>query len=360
MDSQSYPCKTKSAHETEKNCSKNLEPSQATIVVYTDNSMEFGRACGILSWNHRTETNGIAEIAVRRVKEGTSAVLLQSGLDERWWSDSMECHCYLRNVQDLLADGKNTVWKTIWRIFQRGNNTFWSNGRISSVFTERSVDNSSIWQESTSWKLSWLWTDREGEFGNEISWYQTWKIWKIWMHQIFSLKNQSKGSIDQSKNDEFIFPIADGTAKLSGRHHEFRETTVRLEQPVRSEDLSGEIQDESEESQPAEPADDAEAHADFLVDSRWLHLSSSQWATSTTACRRKKHSPFVMQEKKIDDYWNVDSSKHLLDSWTGFTKFILLKEKLPKRIYVVRMKNDKRSIDDEIRLCMSRSMDENW
>ena len=49
-----------------------------------------------LSWNHRastphrSETNGIAERAVRRVKEGTSAVLLLSGLDETWWAGSME------------------------------------------------------------------------------------------------------------------------------------------------------------------------------------------------------------------------------------------------------------------------------
>ena len=76
------------------------------------NSLEFGKSCEDLSWNHRTstphrsETNSIAERAVRRIKEGSSAVLLQSGLDERWWSDSMECCCYLRNVQDLLADGK--------------------------------------------------------------------------------------------------------------------------------------------------------------------------------------------------------------------------------------------------------------
>ena len=55
---------------------------------------------------HRSETNGIAERAVRSVKEGTSAVLLRSGLDGKWWADSMECCCYLRNVQDLLADGK--------------------------------------------------------------------------------------------------------------------------------------------------------------------------------------------------------------------------------------------------------------
>ena len=43
---------------------------------------------------------------MRSVKEGTSAVLLQSGLDEIWWADSLECRCYLRNVQDLLAGGK--------------------------------------------------------------------------------------------------------------------------------------------------------------------------------------------------------------------------------------------------------------
>ena len=55
---------------------------------------------------HRSETNGIAERAVRRVKEDTSAVLLQSGLNENWWADSMECYCYLRNIQDLLSDGK--------------------------------------------------------------------------------------------------------------------------------------------------------------------------------------------------------------------------------------------------------------
>ena len=35
-------------------------------------------------------------------------VLLQSGLYEKWWADSVECCCYLRNVQDLLADGNHS------------------------------------------------------------------------------------------------------------------------------------------------------------------------------------------------------------------------------------------------------------
>ena len=84
------------------------------------------KACEDLSWNHRTstphrsETNGIAERAVRRVKEGTSAVLVQSGVDEKWWSYSMECCCYLRSVQDMLADEKTPYEKTIWRTAQKG------------------------------------------------------------------------------------------------------------------------------------------------------------------------------------------------------------------------------------------------
>ena len=76
-------------------------------VMYTDNSFEFGKSCERLSWNHRTstphrsETSGIAERAFRRVKERTSAALLQSGLDDKWWSDSMECRISSRKSSTL-------------------------------------------------------------------------------------------------------------------------------------------------------------------------------------------------------------------------------------------------------------------
>ena len=89
-----------------------LEPDRKPKVIYTDNSLEFGKVCEDLSWNHctstphRSELNVIVEGAVRRVKGGISFVLLLSGLNESWWSDSMECSISLRNVTDLLSDGK--------------------------------------------------------------------------------------------------------------------------------------------------------------------------------------------------------------------------------------------------------------
>ena len=129
---QSYPCKTKTSQETQMSLQEFLEPTRKPKVIYTDSSLEFGKACEELTWNHfsstphRLETNGIAERAVRRVKEGTSAVLWQLGLDEKWWADSMECYCYLRNVQDLLFDGKTPYERRFGMPFDGSVKPFWA------------------------------------------------------------------------------------------------------------------------------------------------------------------------------------------------------------------------------------------
>ena len=104
---QAHPCKNKTSQEDQRSLQKFLEPNWKPRVINTDNSSEFGKACEDLSWNHctstphRSETNGIAERAVRRVKEGTSAVLLQSGLNESWWADSMECYIYVCETSQI-------------------------------------------------------------------------------------------------------------------------------------------------------------------------------------------------------------------------------------------------------------------
>ena len=148
---QSHPCKTKTSQETQKSLQKFLEPTRKPNVIYTDNSLEFGKSCEELSWNHctstphRSGTTGIAERAVRKVKEGTYAVLLQSGLDNEW-ADSMECCCYLRNIQDLLSDGKTPCERRFG--IHRTTDTVWSNGRISPYFCERPIEITSIWSKS--------------------------------------------------------------------------------------------------------------------------------------------------------------------------------------------------------------------
>ena len=80
------------------------------------------------------------------MKEGTSAVLLHSGLDEKWRADSMECYCLLRNVQDLLADGRTPDERRFGEPFK---------GPIIG-----SINTSPIWQESVTKNLSWVCINR--------------------------------------------------------------------------------------------------------------------------------------------------------------------------------------------------------
>ena len=116
-------CKTKTSQETQKRLMKFLEPTRKPKVIYTDNSLRIWQSCEELSCNfctstpHRSETNGIGERAVRTVKEGTTSVLLQSGLDNECWADSMECYCSLRNIQDLLSDEKTPYERRLGMTF---------------------------------------------------------------------------------------------------------------------------------------------------------------------------------------------------------------------------------------------------
>ena len=51
---QSYPCETTTSQETQRSLQKLLEPDRNPKVVFSDNSLEFGKACEDLSWNHCT------------------------------------------------------------------------------------------------------------------------------------------------------------------------------------------------------------------------------------------------------------------------------------------------------------------
>ena len=99
------------------------------------------------------------------------------------------------------------------------------------------------------------------EFGKEIFWSQTLRSWKIWTRLKFMHKAEEV--LTSKKGETFMFPIADETAKLFGRDHGVRESTLKRDQPVMSDDLREELHGNSERSQPTETKDDAEARNDF-------------------------------------------------------------------------------------------------
>ena len=84
---QSYPCKTKTSQKHKGACLsswsriRSLKSVTLTIPWNLAKLVKIFPGIIVASTPHRSETNGIAERAVRIVKEGTSAVLLQSGLN---------------------------------------------------------------------------------------------------------------------------------------------------------------------------------------------------------------------------------------------------------------------------------------
>ena len=178
---------------------------------YTDNSFEFGKACEDLSWNHctstphRSETNGIAERAVRRVKEGTSAVLLQSGLNENWWVDSMECETYLRNV---TVEYYPKTAKDQSRIHQFGKKV------LPGLFLGYALYAGGIW------KGDMIVADIEELETMDAS-------------EIYFKRLDAKEVIFPKENGEFIFPVADGRIKPLGGDQELSTSTLIRERPWR-------------------------------------------------------------------------------------------------------------------------------
>ena len=65
----------------------------------------------------------------------------------------------------------------------------------------------------------------------------------------------------------------------------------------------------------------------------------------------------VEQERRIDDYWNIDGSRDLCDSWTGFIQFTLLEEKPPDG-FLWSGETDKTASDIQARSFMARTLDD--
>ena len=165
--------------------------------------------------------------------------------------------------------------------------------------------------------------------------------------EIYSKRLNAKEVIFHKEKGEFIFPIADGRIKPIGGDQDLRTSTLTRQRSIRGEsrfDFLGES--EGSLPQPRDSFPDAgEAIDDFWsmsgnfknrhhVEPR-VKLYSPREESFPIPLKyidvtRTTHTNLdVKQEKRIDDYWNIDGSRDLSGSWTGFTQFILLEEKPP-------------------------------
>ena len=107
---QAYGANTNSGKTTRMAFQRFLGPQTRAEHVYSDGSKEIKKAMEDLSFTHdcstphRPQTNGVAERAVRKAKEGTSATLVQSGFHHAWWEDAQSCFCFLHCVIDLQKE----------------------------------------------------------------------------------------------------------------------------------------------------------------------------------------------------------------------------------------------------------------
>ena len=67
----------------------------------------------------------------------------------------------------------------------------------------------------------------------------------------------------------------------------------------------------------------------------------------------------VKQEKRIDDYWNIDGSRDLSDPWPGFTQLTLLDEKPPHGYTWSGWEIDEKTAYIQARSFMARVMEVN-
>ena len=251
------------------------------------------------------------------------------------WKKVLQQYCH---NQDWMEDGDPILWNAV--AICEMSKTSWQMGKLRMKdelenhskdqyffleqwlnifdFSERSIQNSSIWQESVTWYLSWLWVSRWVNLERRYSYCRFTTFGQVGRIRNSSSKNQRDKRLRISRTDRKEGRSQQSTSKWIGESH------------------------------PTESTDDAEALADFWSiqgDFSYRHHNELQVQlylpkeeafpipqTYIDATRSNHTDLDALQGKRIDDYWNVDSKRSLSDSWKGFTKFALLRKQTSQRI----------------------------
>ena len=190
----------------------------------------------------------LAERAVRRVKQGTSGVLLRIGRKMVGWFNGMLL--LSRNVQVLSADGKTPNGRRFDDPFKGPPIPF---GTIVEyhLIVERSSKKTSLWQESITWNLSWLGIDRGWNLEWRCSDCGSGRIGKCGRIRILASKDQRERSIDKTKRTWMEIHSCRWYSEIVGKRLRIQRAHSRSgNQPWGATKFSGEIKGDFGESRP--------------------------------------------------------------------------------------------------------------
>ena len=259
----------------------------------------------------------------------------------------MECNTYLRNVTDLSSDGKRPYERRFGQPFKGPIIPFAS---LVEYHPFTAKDQSRIHQFGKK-VLPGLFLGyalyAEGIWKGDVLVADLEELETMDASEIYSKRLNAKEVIFPKEEGEFIFPIEDGRIKPHGGDQDLRTSTLIRQRSTQGEshlDFLGEPEGSLPPPHDSLP-DAGEAMNDFWSMSGsfknrhhvepGVKLYSPREESFPIPLKyidvsRTTHTNLdVKQEKRIDDYWNIDGSRDLSDSWTGFTQFIFWEEKPP-------------------------------
>ena len=246
--------------------------------------------------------------------------------------ETSQIYCLMgrRPMKDVLANH-----------LQKINCSIWFTGWVSPYNCEGPVKNPSIWKESLTWIVPRI---RFVRGWNLEGWHIGCRHWGVGddgrIRNLLEKTQSERGDFFQTR--KIYFSNRRWTNQNPWRRSGTENIHLGTHRPIQGEshlDFLGES--EGSLQQPQDSLLDAgEAIHDFgsmsgnfkyrhHVESRVKLYSPREESFPIPlkyidVSRTTRANLDVKQERRIEDYWNIDGSRDLSDPWTGFTQFVLL------------------------------------
>ena len=165
---------------------------------------------------------------------------------KKWWADFMGCCTYLRNIQDLLSDGKTPYERRFGEPFKGPIIPFGSLVEYYPIFAQ---DQSRIHHQFGKKVLAGLFLGYalyvEGIWKGDVLVADLEELETMDASEIYSKRLNAKEVMYPKDNGKFIFPVADGRIKPLGEDQDLRTSTSIRQRPIQGEgqrDFLGESQ----------------------------------------------------------------------------------------------------------------------